>query len=264
MYYPSKCAVLMVLLSFFLTSCGLYTATANQPLSSEDQELYRRHMQQQTILRELGKLDKVDSVSIRVPSSADIIINISHARGVTFSDTERRAIEETAANAAPDFSRDNMRINYGLQMTVADVAELSRKGEALTMADVREYVGYDALSGFYGWFCEVYSNANDKSCAFTLNATSGSLEGALFGVSFYRINYYDAPPLPGQRADPGIDIRYYDVIAYAERGEKLLVRPLPTSPPPSQNPSQAYASEGCSIKSSPAATYSSGRAHSSS
>ena len=236
MNFQSKCALLMVLLSSILTSCGLYTDTANQPITSEDQELYRRHMQQQAILRELGKLDKVDSVSIRVSTSADIIINIVHARGITFSDAERRAIEETAANAAPDFSRDNLSINYGLQMTLADVTDLSRKGEALTMADVREYVGYDPLFGFYGWFCEVYSNANDKSSAFTLNVTSGSLEGVLFGVSFYRHQYYDAPPLPGQVADPGIDIRYYDVMAYVERGEKLLVRPLPTAPPPSAAP----------------------------
>ncbi len=231
------CVALFILASSILISCGQHQSPAVQPMSSSDQEDYRRYLQQDTIRKALEAIDKIDSVNITMNTPSELIINIVHARGVNFKDSERLAIEETAANAAPDVARENLRFHYGLQMTLADVIALAQKGEALTMADVREYVGHDPLSGLYGWQCEVFSNQTDESSAFVLNATSGGQDATLMHAYLYRAQIHAAPPSPSANdADPGIDIRYYDVMAYAERGEKLLVRPLPTEPPPSGDP----------------------------
>ena len=223
----------MLLLTAFLTSCGLYQNLANKPIAAEDQELYRLYLHQDAIRNVLEGIDKIDSVHIISSPPFGFFINVIHARGVTFTDNERLDIEEAAASAVPEVSQEYLRFHYGLQMMLADVIALSQKGEALTMADVREYAGYDQLSGLYGWNCEVLANESDESAAYTLSATSGSWDGALIFTAFTRIQV--PQPLPND-LDTGIDIRYYDVMAYIERGEKLLIRPLPTLPPPSATP----------------------------
>lgn len=99
------------------------------------------------------------------------------------------------------------------KLTLEALVKLSEKGEDLTMADLRAYEGEDPLSGLYGWSIALEDG-------YSLMASSGSMDSLIAAV------------LHKDGTGEGIDIRYYDVAAYVETGERKLVRPLPTDPPP--------------------------------